>query len=61
MRHRYTIAAPGRQMASEWEQTIVFAEAARYFASSDSKRWRGYTITIPELRVCKFHLQAGNS
>jgi hypothetical protein len=35
MQHRYTIAAPGRKTGSEWEQTIVFPEGARYFISSD--------------------------
>lgn len=33
--HRYTIAAPGKQVGSLWEQTIVFPAGKRYFISSD--------------------------
>jgi hypothetical protein len=33
--HRYTIAAPGKQTGSLWEQTIVFPAGKRYFISSD--------------------------
>ncbi|HTE19574.1 MAG TPA: alpha-L-fucosidase, partial [Armatimonadota bacterium] len=35
MRHRYTLAAPGKKAGSEWEQTLVFPEGKRYFLSSD--------------------------
>jgi hypothetical protein len=34
-KYQYKIAAPGRKTGSEWEQTIVFPEGARYFVSSD--------------------------
>lgn len=34
-RHQYTIAAPGKQVGSLWEQTIVFPAGKRYFISSD--------------------------
>lgn len=34
-KYQYRIAAPGRTTGSEWEQTIVFPEGARYFVSSD--------------------------
>jgi hypothetical protein len=33
--YRYTIAAPGKQVGSLWEQTIVFPAGKRYFLSSD--------------------------
>jgi hypothetical protein len=33
--YRYTIAAPGKEAGSLWEQTIVFPAGKRYFISSD--------------------------
>lgn len=33
--YRYTIAAPGKEAGSMWEQTIVFPAGKRYFISSD--------------------------
>jgi hypothetical protein len=37
-RFHYTLAAPGRQPGSEWEQTLVFPAGARYFLSADRVR-----------------------
>ena len=35
MRHQYTIAAPGKNVGSTWDQTLVFPAGKRYFLSSD--------------------------
>jgi hypothetical protein len=35
MDYRYQIAAPGKKTGSQWQQTLVFPEAQRYFVSSD--------------------------
>src|SRR5947208_1546849 len=34
-RYRYHLAAPGKKIGSEWNQTIVFPAGKRYFISSD--------------------------
>jgi len=33
---RYTLAAPGKKVGSEWRQTIVFPQGKRYFLSCDT-------------------------
>lgn len=35
MRHRYTLAAPGKKAGSLWTQTLVFPRGKRYFVSCD--------------------------
>jgi hypothetical protein len=35
MRYAYTLAAPGREPGSVWEQTLVFPEGKRWFFASD--------------------------
>lgn len=35
MSYRYHIAAPGKNKGSEWTQTLVFPQGARYFVSAD--------------------------
>jgi len=35
MRFQYHLAAPGKKIGSEWQQTIVFPQGKRFFVSSD--------------------------
>jgi dienelactone hydrolase len=35
MSYRYHLAAPGKKTGSEWRQTLIFPQGARYFISSD--------------------------
>lgn len=35
MNWKYTLAAPGKQAGSQWDQTLVFPKGKRYFISSD--------------------------